>query len=244
MSTIIQSIGKVRELVDFPKPTRPNDAAIYGAIVRNVQTMYNRLSNSGQAWAIDSVPLRVHGGTDTFALPAQIGGGKILMITTRSLQAETVEQSIPFFTVLNLPFDWNYPYDYSGGWFEYNSGGNGAAERIAVFFDERGRLSAQFRPRPNGAAEYLVRYAVGDWSSKAELEARPILAQFHHIFEIQAAKDVLAACEWEGFDRKEAFYKRRDLKGSLDEQEARHIPDFLTHIRKMTRDGIVFRDTD
>lgn len=237
MSSIIQSIDRTRELLDFPKSQKPTDDQLYRATVRNFQQMYNRVANTGEAWSIGEKIVATNGSDDTFTISSEDSIGKILYI---SRITGGIETPVDFTDVQDLTFDWKQPEQQ--GWFAF-APQNAQKERVALLIDAGGSLKMQILPRPSASVQYRVRYSLGNWADKLSLEARPILAQFHQLFEIRSAKDALYMSEWEGLTREENIEKRREIKPYLDEQEARFERDFEIYIREMTADRIVFKRT-
>lgn len=240
MSSILESISRERELLDYPKESKPQVHQLYGATVRNFQGLYNRLANTNEAWALGETTLTVNSSNGVYTLAEDDSIGKILLITTKAGNPSEQERVIDFYDPQNINFDRGSAATES--WFGHYAGGASyGRERMAVFYDTDGRLKVEVKPVPEDSQAYRVKYSLGRWADRLPPTASPILAQFHLIFEIRAAKDVLYMCEWDGFDSKQNFYKRNEIRKSLDEQEARYLVDFERYIKEMTHDRMIVR---
>ncbi len=239
MSTILESIARERRLLDYPLIQKPSVHQLYDATVLNVQNLYNKLSNTGEAWSFGEHIITANGGDDTFSLAA-LGDkfGKPLVLTTYSADASSIERAVPFFDIQNLNFDWFMPRSVLGfNWFDQTP----IETRVSFFYDNGGTPRLRFVPTPPASMQFRLKYTLGNWADKIALNNSPVLSQFHHLFEIRSAKDSLYMAEWEGLTREENREKRREIERSLDQQELRVIPDFDKHIREMTHGGLIFR---
>lgn len=214
MSSINESVSRVRELLDYPRENAPALHRIYGAIIRHLQHRFNELTNSGQAWAYSTEQVTVVADTDTYTLTAT-NFGKPLSIVTYSTDDGHIERAVDFFEVQNLTFKWNSPRNVAAGFWATDATSTHSAERVAVYRSAgTNTVKLIFRPLPKSGAVYTILYSIGDWVSTALLTDTPLLSQFHFMFEIPAALALLPSARWSA-DEKENQLHRENLKQSL-----------------------------
>jgi hypothetical protein len=241
--SILESIGRQRALLDYPRSNRPSLHQHYEATMRNIQRMYNRVANSNEAFGQDEKLLTVDASSDTFTVSnsADSRFGKVLLVTTYSADPQAAGRSIDFSNMKDITFENAYPANYQGGWFEYLTGGKHSAEKMAFFYDPEGRLRVKISPKPQATAEYKVRFSIGNWAKNAGLNSSPVLSQYHHLFELQTCRDVLFMCEWDGIDSDARQLKIREMKESYNDQESRDVPDFERFLRSITSSKVAHK---
>lgn len=213
MSSITESISRVRELLDYPKESKPQIHRVYGAVIRHLQNRFNELNNTAEAWAYGETTLSAVDGTDTYTVSAT-AFGKPISVVTYSTDDTHFERPVQMVKMSDIVFDWSVPRNIADGWWSLD-GSTHSATRIAFYRDAgTNTVKCVLRPIPQASATYRILYTVGDWTDDVALTSTPLLSEHHHIFEIPAALALLPSCEW-GEDGKKDEMKRGMLEKSL-----------------------------
>lgn len=240
MSTINESISRVRELLDYPMENHPSLHRVYGALIRHIQHCFNELNNTGQAWTYASENVVVAADTDTYTLSAT-NFGKPIGVVTYSTDDSSFETRIPFFEVQNLSFEWGLPRNAAAGFWQTDTASTHSAMRVA-FYRTAGTNTVKmiFRPVPKAAATYTVHYSVGDWTDDVALTATPLLSEHHSMFEIPAALSLLPSAQWSGDENDQE--RRANLLRSLQGEYQLFRPAWTAYIAEQTHSGMGFRE--
>lgn len=241
MSSVNESISRVRELLHYPMENSPALHLVYGAILRHLQHRFNQLNNTGQAWAYSSTNVAVVSGTDTYTISAT-SFGKPLSVTTYSTDSSAYETRIPFFEVQNLVFDWDHPRNVAAGYWQTDTASTHTAMRVAFYRDAgTNTVKIMFRPVPQAAATYTVMYSIGDWTDDVSLTSTPLLSEHHSVFEIPAAISLLPLAKWSQ-DADMNIAKRNELAKSLTFELSMFEPSWMKYIAEQTHSGMSFRE--
>jgi hypothetical protein len=204
-----------------PRAQKPSYRQLLHFGVAVVQNRFNRLANTGRAWTVGSTTLSVVSGVDEYQLDV-FGVGKVLDVTySDPLNVEGTERQVSFHDITEMAGDFR-----GDAW-------DGQTSRIAFFRkDGLDTLWAKVRPIPTANADYLVSYSTGTWVQDANLDDSPLLAQHHHLFVAEIARDALAGAEWSD-DLKADELKRSNLERSLTRRIERYDREFDQYVASL-----------
>lgn len=226
MSTLAQSVAKVRGLLLDPFEQKPTVKQTWQSILFEYQNFANELNLTSQPWSVMSFEVNLcNCGNNPISELTKIG--KILFVTTNDCDPVSVE----FTDLSDVSTDWwccntvDRPYE----WYPSN--------KIA-FYRKNGRLYV--KSSPQGLECVTVTAATGDWSTNKGLQNSAVLSEYHHLPEIRAALNLLPGAEWSDNLERDAI-KRNGLMQSLSAQEARVLPLFREAKRSLAADDVSFR---
>ena len=228
-------------LLDGPREHKPSRRLVWKYVGQVVQSAFNQLGNTGNAWAIAEAQLDVDVDEEDYALAGASNFGKPLQVLTYDPTNQAhVERDVDFWEVQNMNFDWPWPNDIANQFTNWDNSPH-TATRMAFFrqFGED-QIYVRVKPLPKQTATYRVIYSVGNYVDTAGLTSTPLLSNFHHLFEVQAALYLLPYAEWSD-DKRDNSEKREQLAQSLSTQINEQMPDFKNYIRNLRSDKIQSR---
>lgn len=236
MSSLTESVDRVRELLMGPYEQRPSIKQVFGAVLREYQAFYNELNNSGLNWTHEE--FTVTSGSDPDYLVSGAGStGRVLFVTaqTSSINPYPVEFTELGDASVNLawyqPIVAARPEDYNG--WGYNP--------LHIAFYRKGReLWARLPVNYPSGTTLTITCSTGDWINTVNLEKNAVLPGHHHLPEIRAARNLLPGATWTESAEADQMM-RRNLAMSLSEQESRAADVFVIAKRSLTSDEISFR---
>ena len=211
-----------------PLPQRPSRRYLLQLATSNVQTYFNRLSNTGRPWAVAETILVVSPGTSQYLMQVD-DISKILDVTTSDINNPAhIERQIPFWDFPDLRTDWNAPANLPAITF-YDS--QHTAQRIAFFRkDFQNACYAAVWPIPQFTCSYRVLYSVTGSAPTMSLDDSPILTQHHFLLSTKTALDALpGSAWWQNEDENRA--RRKELALSLSSR----LPDLQTQFDRYIR---------
>lgn len=230
MSTIKESVGNVRLLLDTPREQKPNVRQIFGSVLREYQNAMNELANSNVMWSLKETTVTLTGQADKL-----VGSniGKILFVTANQDNPYLVD-----FTDLRdtSAYWWDYypiaserPQDYNYAGYPY----------YIAFYHKDGQLYLR-SPVNYLAGEVLtITSAVGDWTSNVSAGSSAVLSQYHHLPEIRAAMNLAHNARWTDSEEADLVHIQGLLQ-SLAMQEQRVYEQFRIHKRSLVADDVVY----
>lgn len=242
MSSITESISRIREALDYPYESSPQIHRIYGALLRHLQNRFNELNNTGEAWAFSEATISAVDGTDTYTISAT-AFGKPISVVTYSTDDNHFERPVQMVKISDIVFDWGVPRNIADGWWSIDGSAH-SATRIAFYRDAGANtVKVRIRPVPAASATYKVLYTVGDWTDDVALTQTPLLSEHHSVFEIPAALSLLPTCKWSD-DRDADNAKRAMLEKSLTGEMMMFENTWRHAIASQVHDVMGFRQTD
>jgi hypothetical protein len=230
-----------RNRLGDPKPGKPSDRRLFQAVAEQTQNFLNRISLTGQPWAVDEYLLTVTPNTTDYLLSVDSGFGKPLQVLTYYPANLSIPQRyVDFFLISDLNYNWGLPVNVAS--WTYNDGSPCTAQRIAFFRKSDDSIWVRVLPMPQLSAQYQITFELGNWIDSAGLEQSTVLSQFHNLPEIWACQSVLPQCRWSD-DVKADRDQRKDLAASLAADESRVRDTFETYIRSMTMDHLSTRNS-
>lgn len=243
--------AEIRVRLNEPLEGAPNGRRLLQALCSSVRTFYNRLDNSGHAWAVGEYNLRVRPNMDSYVLDGLPSFGRPLSVVTLDRSNPSyVEREIDFYEIQNLALDWDLPQNV-GLYMAGIDGGPNNAMRVAFYHAPAGAAGAgargatpggpsiRFRPVPQVSAEYRLLYSIGDWASEAALTDSPALAQHHDLLICWASLICLSACEW-GNGKEDDRDRRKELAAELEAERLRLEPEFNAYISSLSMGKVSF----
>jgi hypothetical protein len=250
MATIIEMFQNERALLGDPNPMSPNPRAQWRSMIAHIQSLYNQLTNSSEAWTMGETELTVSPQQDEY-LVANIAGKPILVFTKDDTNPSHIERPISVVKIEDLLLSYEGPRDGSALWPGYWDGSNHTARAIAFFQKGDGGWWASIRPVPQLTATYRIFFVTGDWTQNASLGTIPVLPEHHHLLTVRAALSDLPNCEWGELSSKDTrpaiaaawqrnYESRRQM---LEAENAQYTRDFLYYIRSLAKPRITFRQS-
>lgn len=248
MATLQQMMSNVYTLLNDPLPQSPSPRHVWKAVLLHTQDFFNRLNNTGKAWATGEYSLDVSAGTGDYLIASPPNFGKpLVVLTTDPNNAAHWERTLDVYDFQNLDFAYEGPMDGANLARTFIDGSHHSARAIA-FYRKLGnelQLYARIRPVPQESATYTVIYSVGNWVETAGLTSSPILSEFHDLIELRAALSLLPACAWFAGDSDEAWKKNRERRQELMQarqyEDARITPNFERYVSTMRSDKLNLR---
>ena len=228
-------MGNVRTWLAEPMPNQPSQRLVLNAVKRQTQSMFNQLSNNGQAWDIGDTTLYVTSGQREYQLNVDESFGKPLRVTSEFPgQPSHIPRDIDFFDLQDINYNWQVP-DNMAAFMSAPDGSNCTAQRISFYRREgvADNVYVQVSPVPMAPAQYLVLYTLGNWIAGSSLTDSPVLTEHHQLIEVKAALSLLAATRWYDDDKQNETL-RGNLARSLVNDRDQFQSDFDSYIRSMT----------
>lgn len=228
-----------RNRLGDPKPGSPSDRRLFQAVAEQTQNFLNRISLTGQPWAVDEYMLTVSPNTSDYLLAVGSNFGKPMQVLTYYPENPSYPQrSVDFAILSELNYNWGLPVNVAS--WTFNDGSPNTAQRIAFYRKSDDSIWIRVLPMPALSAQYAITFELGNWIDSAGLEQSTVLSQFHNLPEIWACQSVLSLCRWSG-DIKADREQRRDLKESLVADESRVRDSFEVYIRSMNSEHMNHR---
>lgn len=236
MATLQEMAANCRIRLVDPLPQSPSLRHMFQMVKDSTQTAFNRLANTGKAWATNEVQLNVSSGTEDYLIPVGVSFGKPLQVLTYYPQnPSTIERYVDFYDLTDLNFNWPFPQNL-GSWIGNWDGSPNTAMRMAFFrVGGSDEVWVRVKPIPQLSATYTITYSIGNWVNDAALADSPLLSQFHQLFEVWACQSALPHSSWWA-DERENRERRKELAVSLKNDEMRFLPDWEMHIHSIHLD--------
>lgn len=230
----------VRLRCDEPRTQKPSPRRTLQAVIDATQNLYNRISNTGQAWSLKpDYTLTVYPNTSDFLLAVDSTYGKPMQVLTSYPQNPSyIQRLVDFYEMNELYFDWNLPQNI-GNWL-FTDGSNCTAARMAFYYRDDGSRWVRVLPQPRLQATYTILFASGNWAESAGLESSPVLGQFHSLVETWAAQSLLPSCEWWD-DQRLNMEHRKELAAALVNDQVRFEQEFDRYIRNLVSEHMTIR---
>jgi hypothetical protein len=235
MSSVNQSISRVRTLLLNPKDQKPTVDQIFDALLRESQDFHNELSNSHQAWTVGSVDVDVTGDQTDYLVARSVG--KILFVTAFPDDNDSPMIPVEFSDLAGVSNDywWYSPLDY-GYARDFNERFYSAYPLKIAFYRSDGNLKFRIMPQSVNYARIRITYSLGDWAENLTTSSTAVLGEHHSLVETRAAINLLAGAEWT--DNEEADERKRmRIERSLIGQEERKAKNFMYARRNLIADA-------
>jgi len=204
----IQSLFRVRDLLDTPLPNKPSFHRLMEQQISEEMDVVNATNNTGIPWATATYQLNYSPGQDSYDINVS-NFGKILYVVK-----ETTNPYIPY---ISVPFDDVSQQDYGTLFNYYGNYGQAFALPLTpekMSFYREGTLNAQFKctiqPQPQQSATYILTYLPGYLGTDDPLSSATQMPGHGGVGRLRAAKALLNYAEW-GDDKAENRLKRADL---------------------------------
>lgn len=227
----------VRMWLRDPVPNQPSKRLVLNAVLRRTQSMFNRLSNTGKAWAISETGLTVNANQSEYLLTVDESFGKPLRVTTLFPGNQShIPRDVDFFDIGDINYNRMIPDNIASGLWA-DDGSNCTADRIAFFRKEgfADNVWVKVSPVPMASASYSIEYSIGNWADGAALTDSPVLTQHHQMPEIEAALDLLPSADWWMDNEPENRKRRVELAQSLSNALGDFREDWKTYVKSMTQ---------
>lgn len=232
---------RLRETLHYPGEQSPNARQRYNALAREVQSLYNSVSNTGKAWEVGEWLLQARPSLRDYLVP-YLDFGKALAVVTKSTDSQHRPAQVELFDLQDMAFDWGLPED-AGSYVRTTYPTDHAALRF-TFFRKGGQdgtgggTFCRVAPTPQLAAQYTVLYSVGVWQGFSDAESEPVAAEHHHLAIVRAGLSLLAGCRWTGDDKRDQT-KRENIRKDLAEPLTRLAYQFEEWAETQQADGPV-----
>jgi len=240
MSSINESVQKVRVNLFNPKEQKPSVEQIFHKLLYNYQNFCNELENTGQVWTYDSVDVTVSNNVTDYRVPR---GGKVLFVVAYPSNTAYVPYSMEFCDLAEVSGDFFLysPLDFALGR-DFGEGGWYLPYPYKVaFYRKNGDLWLRLAPYNYNLTSIKVTFATGNWTENISTEASAVLSNHHQLVEVRASIDLLPGTEWKEEDNYN-FSMRQQLASSLSNEEARYKAVFDVAKRSLTMDQVNTRD--
>lgn len=239
MATIDQMIADVRLRLGDPLPQSPSLRHLFRFTLDHCQSLFNQITNSNEAWAVNFTTLSVSPGEEEYLLI--ITGKPLVVYTQDDSDPAHIERMIKVYELQNLLLSYEGPRNGAWFWPGWSDDSEHTAAGIA-FYQKTGvdGWYARIRPVPQVAADYRVVYTVGNWASSAALGSAPVMAEHHHLIEVRTALSALPLARWSD-DMAADMEQRKMLAMSLTNDEKQFRRDFEIYLRSLTQSRIGFR---
>jgi hypothetical protein len=238
VSTINQSISRVRSLLLNPKEQHPTLDQLFTQLTFEFQNFVNELSSSNLPWNYNEVTINVSSGITDYLIPPQVG--KILMAIANpdnnygpvSLEfADLADVSADFY--LFSPLDYGFSPDF-------NEAISWPFPAQIAFYRKDGQPYFRLAPFTPSINSIKLIYATGDWLESLSAESAAVLPEYHSLVEVRAAQNLLPGAEWSD-DPNADQLRRSNLARSLENQQQRYAQQFMYAKRSFTGDQVTFR---
>src|SRR5262249_46285438 len=165
VATIQEICAQTGLLCDEPRPQRPSAHRVLLAVVQNVQNLYSRLENTGQAWSLKpDYSLNAAENTAEYMLAVDdLYGKPIQVVSTYTQNPSYIQRYIPFREFASMNFDWPYPVNLAS-WI-WSDGSPCTAMRMAFYYRDDGSRWVRVLPQPQLSATYTITFASEDWTA-------------------------------------------------------------------------------
>ncbi len=239
MTSYIDSIFRVRDLLRNPYPQAPSFHQLLRQCLSDQADIANELNNSGKTWTVNEYQLNFNGVNDTYDIDTT-DFGKVLFVV-RILSGN------PYVRALPVLFDDLTELDYGTLIAPFNSLYSAwippmanTVERMAFF--QTGNVNPQWKvriqPLPQQACTYIISYAAGWNGDSNPLNSLMLMPSYVTMSELRSAKAMLSYSEWFE-DEMQNVMRRKQLDDSYDYQLNKKEPQFAKYIKSMNHPRMV-----
>lgn len=237
MSSINESVSRVRELLLSPKEQKPSVSIIFGRLLSEYQNLYNELSNTSMVWNTREAKVNLQQNKTDYLIPGNIG--KILFVTLQGTDTNYPPVPVEFSDLASVSSDY---YLFEPLYYEYAPySPTGAYPGSIAFYRKDNSLYARIAPFSSGTGQLTVTYSVGNWINSVATDSSASFGEYHAMIETRAAKSLVTAAEWTS-DLESDEVKRRNLRIDLSEMDARYSQNFMYAKRNLTADHTTYRE--
>jgi len=231
MPTRLDTIFKVRDLLDNPVPSRPSFHQLFRQAISEEQDMANALNVSGQSWGVEEYQLNYSPGLDTYAINVS-NFGKVLYVSRLTGNPYIREVCVPFDDMQNQHYGsiWTNWWNVYGSFFQPDTTPEHAS------FYRQGTVNAQYmvkiNPMPMQGWVYKIVYIPGYIGSNDPLETAVQMPEHVELVRLRMAMALLPYAEW-GDDPVMNTDKRKQLMAGFEYQLRRKETLFSTYIKNI-----------
>lgn len=245
MSTINDSISRIRSLLLNPKTAKPSMDTLFTNLTYEFQNFYNELSTSNLPWTYNEQIVNVTSGQTDYLLVNPTG--KVLFVIAYPQNTAFGPVSLEFADLASISSDFFLfsPLD-SGFSPDFNEAINFPFPFDIAFYRKDNDLWFRLPPFAYALTSIKVVYSTGDWLSNLQTTDTAVLSAHHALPEVRSALNLLAASEWVDESimvvngRKTIGsanqQQRNNLERGLLRQEAMYARQFMYAKREMTAD--------
>lgn len=195
MTTRLENIWRMRDLLDRPNPSSPTFHDYMRQELSEEQRMVNDLNNTGQPWATEVYQLNYHYGQNVYTINVS-NWGKVLYVCRF-----TGNQYIPWVTV---PFsdvdDQKYGTIWANWTNVYGSFWQPSETPEMMAFSRKGVLNSEIRveinPMPMQNWSYQITYIPGYIGPSDPLESSIQMPEHAELVQLRGAASLTPYAEW------------------------------------------------
>ena len=213
-----------------PRAQQPSDRTLLKLLSDQTQNLALEANLRGRYWAVDETDLITTANTAEYLIPVANFGKPIEVYTNWPGNPSYVTQTVDFFELGDLHYQWDYPANFAlvGSL----DGSPHTSQRIA-FYHKQGQVYARVVPTPAQSAQYRIIYQVGKYGDTMPLAEEIMLPEFAQLVEVRTAIAALPHCEW--WDDERANKERRmELGMVLDRAEKQSYVLFKSYVATQT----------
>lgn len=235
MSTINESISKVRIKLLKPKEQAPSPETVFDSLVTEYQNQYNDLENSNLPWSYSTATINLVAGQMDYLVPQT---GRVLFVTAQPYDQLLPPLLLEFADLADISTDfWLFsPLDY-GFAREFNEIFWNDAPFQVAFYRNDSDLYMRVAPFVLNNTVLTITFSTGSWVENLTMDSVAVLKNHHGLVETRASINILPGCEWsENLEADEV--KRGNLMRTLAIQEERQSKNFMYAKRSINADVI------
>lgn len=234
MSTINDSISRVRSGLLNPKAQSPTVDQLFTNLTYEYQNFYNEIDSTNKPWTYHDITVNVSASTTDYLVP--ITPGKILFVIAYPTDTNYGAVSLEFADLADVSSDFFLysPLDF-GFSPDFNELVNFPFPLQIAFYRKDNNVWFRLAPFAYALTSIKIIYSTGDWLQNLTTESTAVLSNHHQLVEVRTMMNSLPAADWVS-DEKTNQNRRNNLAMSLATQEARYAKQFMYAKRMMTAD--------